>query len=120
MSYKSIYLFNQNIHMVRNTFCCVGGVASAVTCSVSIPTNRERVLGEGKSVISNHALPHCVLTGQLLLILLIKALKKWDMFKLSCSCNFLHRFCGLLPLMWWWGEDATISSPIILWPCQFF
>lgn len=46
MSYNNIYLFSQNIHMARSPFCCVSGIASAVTCSVCIPANREVVLEE--------------------------------------------------------------------------
>lgn len=46
--------------MVRNTFCCVNGVASVITCSIyaNIRANMEGVCGEGEWVVSNHSLPH--------------------------------------------------------------
>lgn len=63
MSCKSICLIKVFICSIRTftrsgTLSAVGRVASAVTCSVYIPAITEIVWGEGKSVISNHALPH--------------------------------------------------------------
>lgn len=81
MSYTNIYLFNQNIHMVRSAFCCVSGIASAVTCSVCIPANMEIVLEKESGWPSNHASPyHAYSTAATTPFSQI--LKKWDMLKL--------------------------------------